>query len=109
MSHGVGVAKIAGEPDGKGEHVVLCPAHDDRNRPDFFEVQIVVAHLWDASFGRSRKGRQGLTDWSAYKALLRAAWHHGEPSEGGLMSPRAGTEDVCSGALGRREGGGRSL
>ena len=108
MSHGVGVAKIAGEPDGKGEHVVLCPAHDDRNRLDFSEIQIIVARLWGASFGRSRKGRQGLTDWSAYKATLRVAWHHGEPSEGGLISPRAGTEDVYSGALGR-EGGGRSL
>jgi hypothetical protein len=38
MNHVVGVAKVAGEPDGKGEHVVFCPAHDDRNRPAIREV-----------------------------------------------------------------------
>ena len=46
MNHVVEVAKVAGEPDGKGDNVVFCPAYDYRNRPYFSEVQIVVAHLW---------------------------------------------------------------
>lgn len=47
-------------------------------------VQAIVEGLWVASFARPWKGKQGLTDWSAYKALLRCAYHHGTLIEAGV-------------------------
>lgn len=78
MDHAWGTTDVEVVPNSRGKGASSHPAHGDHDRSEFSATQVVVAHLWDTSFGKSWKGRQGLTDWSAYKILLRVAWHHGE-------------------------------
>ena len=45
---------------------------------DKSKVRLVICYLWERMWELSWPGKAGLSALSAYKALLRLAWYHGE-------------------------------
>lgn|SRR5215203_1523167 len=68
---------------------------------DKSKVRPVICYLWERMWELSWPGKAGLSALSAYKALLRLAWHHGELIPAGVrisVSMRQWAELLGSGS-----------
>ena len=50
----------------------------ENKKRDKAQVRAHVCLLWERMWELPWPGKAGLSAWSAYKALLRLAWYHGE-------------------------------